>query len=133
MCKMEHGFSNFRKLGFVKKGHVVSIAILDEHRRKGFGSVLVKPDVSFIKSKPFIYEDSETYIAVNYDWQNLEEKIDYVLDNFDWLRKYLVDNMRARYTEEYQYSKIALHLYDIFRNISSVSTETTTQRIGDLL
>ena len=27
MCKIEYGFSNFRKLGFVKKGHVVSIAL----------------------------------------------------------------------------------------------------------
>jgi len=35
MCKIEHGFSNFKKLGFVKKGHVVSIAVIDEHRRKG--------------------------------------------------------------------------------------------------
>jgi hypothetical protein len=85
-----------------------------------FGSVLVKPDVSFIKSKPFIYEDSETYIAVNYDWSNLEEKIDYVLNNFDWLRKYLIDNMRARYTEEYQYSKIALHLYEILKKLEDV-------------
>ena len=41
MCKIEHGFSNFKKLGFVKKGHVVSIAVMDEHRRKGFGSILV--------------------------------------------------------------------------------------------
>jgi len=85
-----------------------------------FGSVLVKPDVSFIDSKPFIYEDNETYIAVNYDWSNLEEKIDYVLNNFDWLRKYLIDNMRARYTEEYQYSKIALHLYEILKKLEDV-------------
>ena len=28
MCKIEFGFSNFRKLGFVKKGHVVSVAVL---------------------------------------------------------------------------------------------------------
>ncbi len=34
MCKTEYGFSNFKKLGFVKKGHVVSIAVLNEHRRK---------------------------------------------------------------------------------------------------
>ncbi|HXV45169.1 MAG TPA: GNAT family N-acetyltransferase, partial [Nitrososphaera sp.] len=37
MCKIEFGFSNFRKLGFVKKGHVVSVAVLDEHRNKGVG------------------------------------------------------------------------------------------------
>ena len=42
MCKVEFGFSNFRKLGFVKKGHVVSIAILEEHRGKKVGTILME-------------------------------------------------------------------------------------------
>jgi [ribosomal protein S18]-alanine N-acetyltransferase len=41
MCKIEFGFSNFRKLGFVKKGHVVSIAVLREYRGKGIGKSLM--------------------------------------------------------------------------------------------
>lgn len=41
MCKMEFGFSNFRKLGFVKKGHVVSVAVLEEHRGKNLGKALM--------------------------------------------------------------------------------------------
>lgn len=41
MCKIEFGFSNFRKLGFVKKGHVVSVGVLDEHRGKGLGKALM--------------------------------------------------------------------------------------------
>ena len=41
MCKTEYGFSNFKKLGFVKKGHVVSVAVLDEHRKTGIGRTLV--------------------------------------------------------------------------------------------
>jgi len=49
MCKTEFGFSNFKKLGFVKKGHVVSIAVLDEYRKKGIGNALVEESVNGIK------------------------------------------------------------------------------------
>ena len=48
MCKTEFGFSNFKKLGFVKKGHVVSIAVVEEHRKKGIGNALV-----FLSSNSF--------------------------------------------------------------------------------
>ena len=74
MCKMEHGFSNFRKLGFVKKGHVVSIAVLDEHRRKGFGSVLVNEAINGVKT----IQCSELYLEVrcsNNDAVRLYEKL----------------------------------------------------------
>ena len=40
MCKTE--FSNFKKLGFVKKGHVVSVAVLPVFRKKGLGKALVE-------------------------------------------------------------------------------------------
>ena len=42
MCKTEYGFSNFKKLGFVKKGHVVSVAVLPVFRKKGLGKALVE-------------------------------------------------------------------------------------------
>ncbi len=51
MCKTEYGFSNFKKLGFVKKGHVVSIAVLDEYRKRGIGGVLVEESVNGVKLK----------------------------------------------------------------------------------
>jgi len=74
MCKMEHGFSNFKKLGFVKKGHVVSVAVIDEHRGKGFGSVLVEEAVKGVKTR----ECSEMYLEVrcsNNDAVRLYEKL----------------------------------------------------------
>jgi len=74
MCKMEHGFSNFKKLGFVKKGHVVSIAVMDEYRGKGFGSAIVNEGINGVK----IRQCSELYLEVrcsNNDAVRLYEKL----------------------------------------------------------
>ena len=74
MCKMEHGFSNFKKLGFVKKGHVVSVAVIDEHRGKGFGSAIVNEAINGVK----IRQCSELYLEVrcsNNDAVRLYEKL----------------------------------------------------------
>ncbi len=51
MCKTEYGFSNFKKLGFVKKGHMVSVAVLHDYRKKGIGRVLVEESIKGIQSK----------------------------------------------------------------------------------
>jgi glycosyltransferase involved in cell wall biosynthesis len=87
-----------------------------------FGNVLMKPDMSYISSEPFIYEDNETYIAVNYDWSNLGEKIDYVLSDYDNIRERLVQNMRKKYQEKYNLQNLVLHLYDVFKNLNGVIT-----------
>tara|TARA_Y100000741_G_scaffold147759_1_gene111417 strand:+ start:123 stop:422 length:300 start_codon:yes stop_codon:yes gene_type:complete len=88
-----------------------------------FGSVLMKPDMSYISSEPFIYEDNETYIAVNYDWSNLEEKIDYVLSDYKNIREKLVQNMRTQFIEKYNLQNLVLHMYDVFNNLDSVGQE----------
>ncbi len=51
MCKTEYGFSNFKKLGFVKKGHVVSIAVLEEYRKRGIGKAIVEESTNGIRLK----------------------------------------------------------------------------------
>jgi molecular chaperone GrpE (heat shock protein) len=85
-----------------------------------FGSVLMKPDMSHISSEPFIYEDNETYIAVNYNWSNLEEKIDYVLSDYNNVRERLVQNMRKKYQEKYGLSNLVLHFYNVISNLDGV-------------
>jgi len=42
MCRVEHGFSDIRRLKFVRKGHIISVAVLPECRRNGVASELVK-------------------------------------------------------------------------------------------
>ena len=60
MCKSEFGFSNFKKLGFVKKGHVVSVAVLDNFRGSGIGSALVEEAFKGVKEK----QCDEMYLEV---------------------------------------------------------------------
>jgi len=78
MCKTEFGFSNFKKLGFVKKGHVVSIAVVDEHRKKGIGNALVEESVNGVKLR----KCDEFYLEVrcsNTDAVRLYEKQGFVI------------------------------------------------------
>ena len=42
MCRIEVGLSNFGLTGLVRKGHVVSIAVLPQGRRKGIATALIK-------------------------------------------------------------------------------------------
>jgi len=46
MCRVELGLSNLGFSGLVKKGHVVSVAVLPEYRHKGIGKALVEEAIS---------------------------------------------------------------------------------------
>ncbi|HJT10509.1 MAG TPA: ribosomal protein S18-alanine N-acetyltransferase [Candidatus Nitrosotalea sp.] len=78
MCKIEYGFSNFKKLGFVKKGHVVSVAVLPESRQKGIGRALVEESMMGVKLK----KSDELYLEVrcsNNEAIRLYEKLGFVI------------------------------------------------------
>jgi len=78
MCKTEYGFSNFKKLGFVKKGHVVSIAVLEEFRKRGIGQALVEESIKGVKIK----KCDEFYLEVrcsNNEAVRLYEKLGFVI------------------------------------------------------
>jgi ribosomal-protein-alanine N-acetyltransferase len=60
MCRVEVGFSNFGLSGLVKKGHVVSVAVLPEHRRKGVGEALVIRGMEGMRS----YGAKQCYLEV---------------------------------------------------------------------
>ncbi|MDI1495121.1 MAG: GNAT family N-acetyltransferase [Cenarchaeum symbiont of Oopsacas minuta] len=80
MCKCEHGFSNFKKLGFVKKCHLVSVAVLEEHRRKGMGRSLVNGAISGART----YRCEELYLEVrcsNNEAVDLYQKMNFKVRN----------------------------------------------------
>jgi len=60
MCRIEIGFSNLKRLELTRKGHIVSIAVLPEHRKKGIGSSLI---VDAMK-KMVEYKATECYLEV---------------------------------------------------------------------
>ena len=55
MCKIEFGFSNFRKLGFV-----VSVAVLNEHRNQGLGKALMLEGINGVITR----KTDEIYLEV---------------------------------------------------------------------
>jgi ribosomal-protein-alanine N-acetyltransferase len=42
MCRIEYGFSHLKRFGLARKGHIVSVAVLQEHRAKGVGRRLIE-------------------------------------------------------------------------------------------
>jgi [ribosomal protein S18]-alanine N-acetyltransferase len=59
MCRIERGISSFGRLP-VKKGHVVSVAVLDSHRHQGIGTALVKAAMNAMAE----YGSSEFFLEV---------------------------------------------------------------------
>src|SRR3970040_820744 len=41
MCRLEFGFSDVRRFRMVKKGHIVSVAVVPDYARHGMGRELV--------------------------------------------------------------------------------------------
>jgi ribosomal-protein-alanine N-acetyltransferase len=46
MCRLEHGFSDLKRLRFAKKAHIISVAVMPDHRKLGIGTALVEQATS---------------------------------------------------------------------------------------
>jgi ribosomal-protein-alanine N-acetyltransferase len=60
MCRVEAGLSNFGLGGLIRKGHVVSIAVLPEARRKGVATELLKKAMEGMR----LYKAKQCYLEV---------------------------------------------------------------------
>ena len=85
------------------------------------GTILIKPDQSRIISKPDVYVENETYIPCKLDFSDLNDKIQYVLDNFNELNEKINTNFRNKFIKEYHPDELCLYLYNIFGNLSGVN------------
>lgn len=60
MCRIEVGLLNLGLSGLAKKGHVVSVAVKPEHRRKGIGEGLVGKAMESMR----LYNGRQCYLEV---------------------------------------------------------------------
>jgi len=60
MCRIETGIPSFKLLGIAKKGHVISIAVLPTHHRKGIGYSLIREVTKAMVN----YNAKECYLEV---------------------------------------------------------------------
>ena len=67
--------------------------------------------------------DDETFIACKYDFSDLEEKIDYVLSNFNEVNEKINYNIRKSFTEQYSYENLCMYYYNMFSNLNGVENE----------
>ena len=60
MCRVETGFSELKRFSLTRKGHIVSVAVLPEHRNKGVASSLLEKALEGLKE----YQASECFLEV---------------------------------------------------------------------
>ena len=76
MCRIERGFSEMQRLKLLKKGHIVSLAVLPKYRGKGVGKTLVSKAIWGMKE----YDAKESYLEVrvsNLSAINLYKKLEF--------------------------------------------------------
>jgi ribosomal-protein-alanine N-acetyltransferase len=49
MCRLEYGLSMTKRFGLAKKGHIISIAVLEESRGRGVGTNLIRTALEEIR------------------------------------------------------------------------------------
>jgi hypothetical protein len=84
-----------------------------------FGSVMIKPDMGNVVTKPNVYIPYETYIPCNYDWSNLNEVIDDIVTNWNKYKD-IADNARKVFKEQYSIQNLVLHWYDELKTYNGV-------------
>lgn len=75
MCRVEFGFSELQRFKVSRKGHIISVAVMPEHRNRGVGLALLTAALKALQSH---YSCSEVYLEVrvsNQEAINLYKKL----------------------------------------------------------
>ena len=92
MCRIEPGLTDFATLGLTRKGHVISIAVLPEHRRRGIAYALMREAMQAM----LLYKAKECFLEVrvnNASAVNLYKKMGFKVKRT--IRSYYADGEDA--------------------------------------
>ena len=84
-------------------------------------TLLIKPEMSMVLTKPNIYIDGETYFGVQYDWSNLNEVIQSIMDDFENINAKMCNKAIDLWNELYTADNYIKHYYDLFKNLKNVN------------
>jgi hypothetical protein len=83
------------------------------------GSVMIKPDMSLVRTRPDIYIPYETYIPVSLDWSDLIEKIEWVKENPNRCKE-ITDNAKEIMKKSFTIENLLLYWYDMIRTFNYI-------------
>ena len=85
-----------------------------------YGSVMIKPDMSKIKTIPNIFIPHETYIPCSHDWSDLVEKINWVKNNQEKCKQ-IAFNAQQIMEKSFTIENLLLYWYNIVKNFKGVA------------
>ena len=87
------------------------------------GTIILKPSHKKVDTLPNMMIDNETFIPCKYDWSDLEEKIDYILSNFNELNEKINNNIRNIFLEKFTNENLCMYYYNLFINLNNINAE----------
>lgn len=85
-----------------------------------YGSIMIKPDMSRVKTSPDIFIPYETYIPCNHDWSDLVEKIEWVKAN-PIKCKEITENARNIMKSSFTSENLSLYWYNMIKTFKGVT------------
>lgn len=85
-------------------------------------ALLIKPDISKIKTSPNWLIPYETYIPCKLDWSDLNEIIINILSDFKKY-KHVIENAKQKMIESYKLGHVGMHWYNFFTNLDGITNE----------
>lgn len=91
------------------------------------GSVLIKPTMDHLETIPDIYvpdpHNEATFVSCDWEYNNIQEKIEGVLGQFKTKQEHLVNNMKQAFVKEYDPMKLVYRTYEWLNNLEGYETE----------